>query len=244
MSDAPAFQALDPDTQAGLTEAVDKVAGYLETDPARSLGDPYAGQLAGVDTLRQRMAAPQQPGGQAPAAPGQPAAPAPGQPGAVPPGGGGTIGRVAEATRATLGAIDFPSFVASLIQGTFKAIVDASIQQMEAYAALLKNVAATVDRFMDDNVSEGMAKDHLATEHSWLFKRQVPRSGQPELVADRTQTRELPSFLKDLGFTAPTDLTKDAIQGTVVPATRRTLAETRQQTLATMVLMGINRVVV
>src|SRR3954454_16919397 len=236
MSDAPAFQALDPGTQAGLTEAVDKVAGYLETDPARSLGDPYAGQLAGVDTLRQRMAQPQQPGGQAPAAPGQPAAPAPGQPGAVPPGGGGTIGRVAEATRATLGAIDFPSFVASLIQGTFKAIVDASIQQMEAYAALLKNVAATVDRFMDDNVTEGMAKDHLASEHGWLFKRDTTR-GQPQLVADQTANREMPGFLKDLGFSMPAELDKTALAQVVVPAPRRSLAETLQQTLATMVLM-------
>src|SRR4051794_27605502 len=243
MSDAPAFQALDPDTQAGLTEAVDKVAGYLETDPARSLGDPYAGQLAGVDTLRQRMAQPQQPGGQAPAAPGQPAAPAPGQPGAVPPGGGGTIGRVAEATRATLGAIDFPSFVASLIQGTFKAIVDASIQQMEAYAALLKNVASTVDRFMDDNVSEGMAKDHLANEHGWLFNKDTSK-GAPQLTVNQNTQREMPSFLKDLGFSSPGELTKQTVNDVVVPATRRTLAETRQSTLATMVLMGINRVVV
>jgi len=257
---APAYQSLDPHTRAELVGAVDKVAGYLEADPVANgdpyaaqfaappaTGDPYAAQLAGPGDLRQRMTA-AQPGGAPP--PGQPSQPGAARPGAPPapatpaPGGGGTIGRVGEATRATLNAIDFPQFVASLIQGTFKAIVDASVQQMEAYAALLKNVAATVDAFMDDNVTDGMAKDHLATEHSWLFKRQVPRSGQPELVADRTQTRELPSFLKDLGFTAPTDLTKDAIQGTVVPATRRTLAETRQQTLATMVLMGINRVVV
>ena len=237
--DAPAFQALDARTQRELVGAVDKVAAYLEGDPD---GAPAAA-FAGPADLRNRMIQSQQPGAQpAPAAPAPAPAPAAGaQP--APAGGGSAVGRVGEATRSTLAAIDFPQFVASLIQGTFKAIVDASIQQMEAYAALLKNVAATVDRFMDDNVTEGMAKDHLANEHSWLFKRDTSR-GQPQLVADRNASRELPSFLKDLGFSAPAELDRTAVETVVVPATRRTLAETRQQTLATMVLMGINRVVV
>jgi hypothetical protein len=244
--DAPAFQALDAGTQRELVGAVRKVASYLETDPAEGLGLP-ASAFAGPADLRQRMAQSQP--GASPAAPGAAPAPAGGVAPAAQPqsaaGGGGTsaVGRVGEATRATLSAIDFPQFVASLIQGTFKAIVDASIQQMEAYAALLKNVAATVDRFMDDNVTDGMAKDHLANEHSWLFKRDASR-GQPQLVADRTASRELPGFLKDLGFSAPAELNSSTVETVVVPATRRTLAETRQQTLATMVLMGINRVVV
>jgi hypothetical protein len=247
LHDAPAFQTLDAGTRHELTEAVDKVAGYLEADPLSDNGwdDPYAAQLAGPADIRQRMAA-QQPGGGAPAPPPgvAPASqPAPGAPGAPAPGGGGTIGRVGEATRATLNAIDFPQFVASLIQGTFKAIVDASIQQMEAYAALLKNVAGTVDGFMNDNVSEGMAKDHLATEHPWLFKKDTSR-GAPELAVDRAANRELPTVFKDLGFTMPAEINKQAVNDVIVPATRRTLAETRQQTLATMVLMGINRVVV
>ena len=94
-------------------------------------------------------------------------------------------GRVGEVARATLNAIDFPSFVASLIQGTFKAIVDASIQQMEAYAELLKNVATTVDQFMNDNVTDGKAKDYLADEHPAVFTKDTsggaPRAeGEPE----------------------------------------------------------------
>jgi hypothetical protein len=238
--DAPAFQALDARTQRELVGAVDKVAAYLEGDPD---GAPAAA-FAGPADLRNRMIQSQQPGAQpAPAAPGPVPVPAAGAQPAPAGGGGSAVGRVGEATRSTLAAIDFPQFVASLIQGTFKAIVDASIQQMEAYAALLKNVAATVDRFMDDNVTEGMAKDHLVNEHGWLFKREVSR-GQPQLVADRNAGRELPSFLKDLGFSSPAELDPGSIDSTVVPATRRTLAETRQQTLATMVLMGINRVVV
>ncbi len=51
---------------------------------------------------------------------------------------------IARITQDTLNAIAFPTFVADLIKGTFQAIVDASIQQMEAYATLLSNVAKTV----------------------------------------------------------------------------------------------------
>jgi hypothetical protein len=230
---APAFQALDPTTQRELSRAVEHVAGYLEADP-------YATGLAGPADLRQRM---QQ--GQAPASPA-PGQPAPAQPAPAPAGGGGSgsaTGRVGEVTRATLNAIDFPQFVASLIQGTFKAIVDASIQQMEAYAALLQNVSATVDRFMDDNVTDGMARDHLTTEHPWLFKTDASR-GKPQMTVDHTADRPMPSFLKDLGFDSPAQLDKSTVDSVVVPATRRSLSEQRQQTLATMVLMGINRVVI
>jgi len=47
--------------------------------------------------------------------------------------------QVARITRDTLNAVAFPTFVADLIKGTFQAIVNASIQQMEAYGQLLAN---------------------------------------------------------------------------------------------------------
>jgi len=147
--------------------------------------------------------------------------------------------------RATLNAIDFPSFVAGLIQGTFHAIVDASIQQMEAYAELLKNVAMDVDKFMTDNISEQSARDHLADQYDDIFARDTS-GGQAKLVVKQNGSApsELPSFLTDLGFQSVDDLDDDAVNNHVVPAARRDMAQTRQQTLATMVLMGINRVVV
>src|SRR5262249_5579857 len=142
-------------------------------------------------------------------------------------------------------AIDFPQFVASLIQGTFKAIVDASIQQMQAYAELLKNVATTVDRFMADNISDDAAKDYLADQHSGFLIRDSS-AGRPRLRVnpDQPPDGEMPSFFKDLGFESPDQIDDDAMEQVVVPATRRSMAERRQQTLATMVLMGINRVVI
>jgi hypothetical protein len=47
--------------------------------------------------------------------------------------------------------VDFPDFVAGLIQGTFGAIVDASIQQMEEYAKLVHDVAQSLDANLTDN---------------------------------------------------------------------------------------------
>lgn len=160
-------------------------------------------------------------------------------------GGSSPTGRVGEVARATLNAIDFPSFVASLIQGTFKAIVDASIQQMQAYAELLKNVAKSVDEFMNDNVTDGQAKDYLTDEHPDVFSTDTS-SGSPVLKVNQNGSAptQLPSFLQDLGFQAPQDISDDDVDNVVVPATKRDLAQQRQQTLATMVLMGINRVVV
>ena len=190
----------------------------------------------------------------APAVPPRPTqttqpAPAPPADGSAPASSGSTptspTGRVGEVARATLNAIDFPSFVASLIQGTFKAIVDASIQQMEAYAALLANVAKSVDQFMNDNVTDGQVKDYLADEHPEVFTKDVS-SGAPKLTVNSNGSapQQLPTFLQDLGFQAPQDIDEQSVEDVIVPATKRSLAEQRQQTLATMVLMGINRVVV
>src|SRR5262249_1720051 len=85
--------------------------------------------------------------------------------------------QVARITRDTLNAIAFPTFVADLIKGTFQAIVNASIQQMEAYGNLLSNVAKTVDQFMADNISDNNARDYLAGSFPGHFKVEVSDDG-------------------------------------------------------------------
>ena len=251
MAQAPSFRHLDDGTKQTLADSLAAVTKAL----ADSAASTPAGALAGVNDLRGRMA---QSGGSqaddgssgatAPASPA-PTAPAASPAGSAAPGAGGPPGgpssRVGDIARATLNAIDFPSFVAGLIQGTFHAIVDASIQQMEAYAELLKNVAMNVDKFMTDNISEQSARDHLADRYDDVFARDTS-SGEPKLVVKKNGSgpSELPSFLTDLGFQSTDDLDDDAISNRVVPAARRDMAQMRQQTLATMVLMGINRIVV
>jgi hypothetical protein len=217
----PVWRTMEPETRTSLAQSLGTIAEQLAPAvPPRPSPQPQAPL----------------PASSAPADATQSAA-----------GGGGTTptGRAGEVARATLNAIDFPSFVASLIQGTFKAIVDASIQQMEAYAELLKNVAKTVDQFMNDNVTDGQVKDYLADEHPDVFTKDTS-GGAPVLRANSNGSgpAPLPSFLQDLGFQAPQDIDEASVDDVIVPATKRALAEQRQQTLATMVLMGINRVVV
>ncbi len=239
LDQAQSFQQLDGATQQELKDSLARITGYLADYPMGE-SPTLAAQLAPAD-LRSRLSpqGQQQPGSRSPTI-----VPAPGGTNSAPPGQSATA-RVGDVARATLNAIDFPQFVASLIQGTFKAIVDASIQQMQAYAELLKNVASTVDRFMADNISEGVAKDYLAEQYDGFLVRET-QTGQPRLRVNptRAQSEEMPSFFKDLGFDSPDEIDDRALDEVVVPATRRTLAERRQQTLATMVLMGINRVVV
>jgi hypothetical protein len=241
LSSSPSFRQLDAAKQAEVADALTLISSVLGDGPS----SPLATQLAPAD-LRSRLS--RQPAGQ-PSGPGGQAYPAQQTPGQAPVAGqgpgGGAVGRTGEATRAMLNAIDFRGFVAGLIQGTFQAIVDASIKQMEAYAELLKNVAGTVDQFMADNVSDNMARDHLADNYPGYFQRDTS-NGFPSLAVNTRDApeEEMPSFFKDLGFGSMQEIDEDAVEQVVVPATRRTLAEQRQQTLATMVLMGINRVVV
>lgn len=100
--------------------------------------------------------------------------------------------------------VDFPSFVSSLLNGVFEAIVDSSIRQMEAYAELVAGVAKSLDEFTDENISDNEARDFLLDRLPHFFSKSSTKS-------KRRRVR---------------------------------LASGRQQLLATMVLMGINRIVV
>jgi hypothetical protein len=234
-----AFRALPREQQEEMADAMSRVFGYLGAAPARPFapdlnalrGGGSGGGMPAPGGLPTPGSAAQGPGG------GPPSAPA----GA----GQNAFQRAAGATREMLGAIAFPDFTASLIQGTFQAIVDSSIQQMEAYSRLLAETAKTVDQFMEDNITDDMARDHLTSTYGDIFKKDLS-AGYPQMTVatDAVGAGQLPSFLRDLGFDSPMDLDQQAVDEVVIPEARRTLAEMRHQSLATMVMMGINRIVV
>ncbi|MGL4322069.1 MAG: hypothetical protein ACRCS3_14515 [Paracoccaceae bacterium] len=151
---------------------------------------------------------------------------------------------IARITQDTLNAIAFPTFVADLIKGTFQAIVDASIQQMEAYATLLSNVAKTVEQFANDNITDNNARDWLVGAYPRHIT--LDTSGdQPRLtLAKGAEDAPPPDWQGDLNIGADFSLDEQSLEDTLVPSARRKMAQNRQQTLATMVLMGMNRIVV
>ena len=163
--------------------------------------------------------------------------------------GGGEVGSVigAGVTQAArmVKEINFPQFVASLIDGTFKAIVTSSIEQMKAYAEMVKSVSASLNEFKDKNTSDSEARESLVARYPRLMQIQVTDGAQKVMPRDDAFGEELPDFGKDLGLgESITSLDEDTIEQKLVPAARDDLARGRQQLLATTILMGINRIIV
>ena len=139
--------------------------------------------------------------------------------------------------------VDFPEFVAGLIQGVFQSIVDASIRQMEAYGELVKSVAQSVDEFTASGISDEGARVWLAETYPECLEHDAHSGGlrlRPGVdcaeALPRLRLLPLPGSLRKLG--------PEEIEKKLVPAARRRLAAGRQRLAATMVLMGINRIVV
>jgi hypothetical protein len=142
--------------------------------------------------------------------------------------------------------VNFPAFVASLVKGTFQAIVDASIQQMKAYGELVQSVAMSLNDFRDQNVSPEQGGQHLVSKYPKHFQMGQSDSGEKQVqLKEGADLDNLPNFMKDLGLGAPVDDIEDPeTLDTLVTAARDEVARGRQQLLATTVLMGINRIIV
>lgn len=229
-----AFRGLAPDKRAEIARQTVEVASYLcEPDGVRV--DPAAV------------------GGR-----GAPAAPS----AALARGAGGRRGDpqaefTAQAARegaavagALLNQVNFPDFVAGLIDGVFHSIVKASIEQMEAYGKLVADVAKTLNQFRDENVSPNQGRDYLVDSHPDLFRLDVDTGGEesgPRVVLkDGVDEKSALARVNSLPIEGGpiTSLDDDVVEEKLVPAARTQLATSRQQLLATMVLMGINRIIV
>ena len=144
--------------------------------------------------------------------------------------------------------IDFPKFVASLIHGTFDAMVDSSIRQMQAYADLVAAVAKPLEQFTKENVSLNQARDYIVEQYPRDVR--LVDSGDGLILAPVLKTTAegdeepaSPQWLADYNL-AGEELSTETLEEKVLPAARERAAKARLQTLATMVLMGINRIVV
>jgi len=166
-----------------------------------------------------------------------------------PPPAGTGIGEAARSGSETfadlVANVDFPSFVGGLIDGVFNSIVTTSIKQMEAYAEMVRNVSKSVDQYMKDNVTENNARDYLADRYPDFLEVDIAGESPALKPKEGHDENALPDFFADLGLASPVQsLDEDNVEQTLVPGARRRIAMDRQQTLATMVMMGVNRLVV
>jgi hypothetical protein len=154
---------------------------------------------------------------------------------------------------ALLQAVNFPDFVSGLINGVFHSIVDSSIKQMEAYGKLVADVAKSLNQFRDENVTENQGRDHLVEQFPDMFMIDVDTGAEGETgprvrlrdgVDEHAALQKVNSMPMEGGPLKSLDLEDPETEGRVVQAARTQLATSRQQLLATMVLMGINRIIV
>src|SRR3954451_23096743 len=189
LSSSAAWHDLSPEARAEMRSNLQKISAYT----ASLLQEEFAlsERLGQTPVLRRQelvpAAAPLAP---APAGPPRNAQQSPPPP--PPPAeqfAPRAVNEVARVTRDTLNAIAFPTFVADLIKGTFNAIVDASIQQMEAFGTLLANVAKTVDQFMSDNITDNQARDWLAGQSPQQFQISIGQGGEQQQRGRRPPPR-------------------------------------------------------
>jgi hypothetical protein len=150
--------------------------------------------------------------------------------------------------------VNFVDFVSGLIDGVFNSIVTSNIQQMEAYSKMVSDVSKSLNQFRDDNTTSKDGQDSLLDQFPDVFdfgKDEFSGSDQPTLkIKDGADMdAALPSIQSALGPYADKpidsiDVSDPEVQETLIKAARGQIATSRQQLLATMVLMGLSRIVV
>lgn len=247
LQQSEAFGKMTPEEQRQLAQTMVKVSAYMSNPDGLAAQELSArgGVLARAqadanDQLRQRMAKD------------------PGFAGEDFVAGG--VRQGVEQFGALVQKVDFPKFVSGLIQNVFQAIVDSSIQQMRAYGELLANVAKTVDQFAQDNITENNARDWLAQRFpdalgvdvnetsSGLAEGDATPTPTPHLVPNpnvEDPSAALQRVSNELQLAQPvTDISDEGEERRLVLAARMQIARSRQQLLASMIMLGINRIVV
>ena len=234
LRDSSAFRGLSRTEQSTLAGDLDRIERALGIAPARSR-DPYAIAQATPADLQRDLAR---------GSNGAPPAPSSAPPSAAPPAKRTAFEQFRDAGDA-VEAVNFPGFVASLVTGTFQAIVDATAQQLREYADLIASLSRSVDAFARDNVSPDQVRAHLADKHRELRHLAPPPGSNADtsLGIDPDAEGSSPEWLGDYGL-AGEELTPELVTGALHDAGRTQIAEQRMSTLAGMVLMGINRIVI
>ena len=149
-----------------------------------------------------------------------------------------------DAFRDMVSAVDFPEFVSGLIEGVFTSIVDSSIRQMEAYGKLLEAVVKSTEEYAADHITPNNARDYLSERFPDVLSVQVD-SGQARLgLKDGAEDDSLARVKESLGLDADIDLDDEESEAELARQAQLQMAKMRQQQLSTMVLLGINRIVV
>ncbi|HEY5722405.1 MAG TPA: hypothetical protein VIT45_08790 [Allosphingosinicella sp.] len=242
----PAFSGLEPEEQREMAHNMVKILAYL-SDPgglvseARQAEEGQAAKAApalaraqasnAVEATKQNLSA---------------------SPGVV---GKDFVGGAAREGVEQFGAlvqkVDFPQFVGGLIDNVFKSIVETSIAQMRAYGELVANVAKSAADYMNENIGMGAGRDYLVDRFPDLLDVQHDDGRDGEAGSSRLtfkgedEESGLAEIAGSLGFEGDlSDLSDENQELLLVNHARMQMARSKQQLLASMVMLGINRIVI
>jgi len=174
------------------------------------------------------------------------------------PGFGESARRIGDVTRDTLQAISFPRFVTDLLNGVFRAMNDSSQTQLNQYLQLLNAVSGTAAGFEQTQTNEVQVRAWLVDHFPDSFEMDLPAPPEPGSPPPDPQDAEPPRLRMKAGGRMPTEEALRAALGVqpeddfsapsnpeaLVPLARRQLARSRQAMLATMVQMGMQRIII
>jgi hypothetical protein len=139
-------------------------------------------------------------------------------------------------------SVAFPEFVQSLITGTFQAILTSSVAQLGSLGELLDSVAATSEEF-DATVQDGEVRQWALARFPFLTLSEgaVVMRDPDQNIADYTAqlTGALSASADEVAGIDGSDL-----ETTLLPLVRRKIGRDKQGILATLVKMGLQRIVV
>ncbi len=244
------FEGLDPERRRELAQGLVEIVGFL-ADPAAGqddlaaaiekgqiVADPRAHSEATGARLSTAQATKNDPGTKL----GQRMAEKPNVAGEDFKGSALKAGT--EAFSDLVDSVDFPAFVSGLIDGVFNSIVDASIRQMEAYGELVKSVVQSVEEFANEKITQNEARDFLHQKHPGLLSISTTGEGPRLSLNDDADEGLLQQFNQTYNLEQGADLSDEASEAQLVRAAQLEMARSRQKMLSTMVMMGINRIVV
>jgi hypothetical protein len=184
---------------------------------------------------------------------------------------GVAVDRVAGTVQNTLNAVSFPRFVNELITGVFKAMNDSQQQQLTSFVDLIRNVAQTTEGFADSNVGVSGARAWLAERFPTHYQidggEEIimaselegldPAEARERRAEIQAQQDAATRLIMRPGAQPPSEAALRSALGAeegvslpgsdpeaLFPLARQILARNRQQMLATMVQMGLQRIVI
>src|SRR5262249_45129067 len=152
--------------------------------------------------------------------------------------------------------VSFPRFVTDLINGVFKSMLDSNAQQMQLYVKLLNDVSASAEGFERSQFSIVGVRGWVAEHFPDQIEYDLPEVEEGEDPPDPEELASItlrlkpnasmpePEALRTVLGLGPEESVEAGNPEQLVPLARRAIARQRQQMLATMVMLGMQRIVI